>query len=106
MKNYISKGKVITIAAAEILTAGVPVVIGELVGIPVCNATVGEHVAVDLCGVYECDKAAGAIAQGAKLYWDDAANNVTTTASTNKVIGHAWDAALNADTKVTVKLLW
>ena len=106
MKNFISKGKVITITASQVITSGVPVLIGELVGVPSSSAAVGEQVAVKLSGVYECDKAAGAVSQGAKLYWDDVAKNVTTTAAANIQIGHAWASQQAGDPSLLVKLMW
>jgi predicted RecA/RadA family phage recombinase len=45
-------------------------------------------------------KAVGAIAQGAKLYWDNTAKVFTTTASSNPYMGRVRQAALSADTEV------
>lgn len=53
-------------------------------------------------GVYTVTKEAPlVIAGGAKLYWDDTNDRVTTTASTHKVFGYATPAgAASADTTV------
>lgn len=52
-------------------------------------------------GVYEVPKTAGggtAIADGVAVYWDDANNVITATASTHKRIGTTVGASLDADT--------
>ena len=52
-------------------------------------------------GVYEVPKAAGggsAIPDGTTVYWNDAANVITATASTHKRIGETVGASLDADT--------
>lgn len=59
---------------------------------------------VALEGVYTLPKATGAITLGAKLYWDNTAKNVTTTASGNTFCGYAWTAQASGDTTVQVKL--
>ena len=43
-------------------------------------------------GVYQVT-ASGAIGAGVKIYWDDAANKVTATASTHKLFGWSLTAA-------------
>jgi predicted RecA/RadA family phage recombinase len=106
MKNYISKGKQLTITAGGAIVSGSPVQVGELVGVALTNAGSGEPVVLSLSGVFECAKATGAVTQGAKLYWDDTAKNVTTTASSHKQIGHAWAAQQSGDATVLVKLMW
>jgi predicted RecA/RadA family phage recombinase len=45
-------------------------------------------------------KASGAIAQGAKLYWDNSGKVMTTTVGSNPYFGIARKAALSADTEV------
>jgi predicted RecA/RadA family phage recombinase len=45
-------------------------------------------------------KASGTIAQYAKLYWDDSAKVMTTTASSNPYFGICRKAAASADTEV------
>lgn len=58
-------------------------------------------------GVYEVPKAAGgstAIADGVDVYWNDAANVITATASTHKKIGVTVGASLDADTSQRIEL--
>lgn len=53
-------------------------------------------------GVYTLGKDNSDIADGATLYWDDTNSVVTTTASTNKKIGIAMEAAGTGATSVDV----
>ena len=55
-------------------------------------------------GVFDLAKAAGAVTQGQLVYWDNVAKNVTTTATSNKLIGVATQAALSGDANVRVKV--
>lgn len=99
MKNRIAPGFVLdyTIPAATTITAGQIVVVGALIGVAVNGGTTGDVIAVNLTGAYELNKASGAIAIGAKVYWNSGNSNVTTTASGNTFIGNAYKAALSAD---------
>lgn len=106
MKNYIQRGDVLDVTLAADVASGGVVVAGELVGVATTAGVTGDVVSVNLCGVFEVAKATGAISLGAKVYWDAANSNATTTASGNKQIGHAWVAALSGDATVQVKLLW
>ena len=57
-------------------------------------------------GVYRLPKAAGgstAIGDRKKVYWDDANNVITTTASGNKVFGYTVGASVDADTSQLVE---
>ena len=105
MKNFLSSGATITLTSAGAKTSGTPYVAGELVGVAGHSAATNEPVVLHLIGEYQLPKAAAqAWAIGAKLYWDDAAGNCTTTAGALKAIGHASLAALAADTVGTVRL--
>ena len=46
-------------------------------------------------GIYRC-QGFGAIAQGAKVYWDNAAKNVTTVSAGNTLMGYAMTACSGA----------
>jgi len=107
MKNFVDSGKSIVVTSAGAKTAGVPIVVGDLVGIPAATVATNVPVVVMLSGTYELDKATGAAwAQGATLYWDNAAKNCTTAdgAGANKQIGHAAVAAASGDTAGSVRL--
>lgn len=106
MKNYVQPGKTIDVVLAAAITSGAAILVGALVGVATTTGGIGDTVAVSLEGVYNLPKAVGAISQGAILYWDDTAKNVTTNAASgaNTKIGHAFLAALSGDATVDVKL--
>lgn len=79
------------------------ITIGAIVAVTTRAAQVGEVVACDAVGVFQMDKAAGAIEQGAKVYLDSD-NKITTTAESNTYCGVAWEAAANSDTVCLVKI--
>ena len=68
---------------------------------PIASGVMG---AVSVEGVFSLPKASGAITQGAIVYWDASAGNVTTTSSGNKRAGKAAAAAVSGDTTVSVAL--
>lgn len=53
-------------------------------------------------GMFKLPKASGAIGQGAIVYWDATAGNITTTATSNKRAGKAAAAAASGDASVYV----
>lgn len=64
--------------------------------------------AVHVVGVFEMPKATGAVTVGQALYWDAAAENITTAAGSspaNTPAGWAVAAAGSSDATVLVKLL-
>lgn len=107
MKNKIQNGKVLdyTNSTGAKILGGSLVIFGVLIGVAVADIEIGETGAVELHGVFEFTKATGAISQGAKVYWDATAGNVTTTATSNTVFGAAAEAALSADATVKVLLV-
>lgn len=96
MQNAIQDGEVITIAApAGGVTAGDFVQVTALTGVAQTTAAAGEPVAIVRRGVFELAKtSAQEWAVGAKIY-ATAAGVMTTTASTNTLVGVAVEAAAN-----------
>ncbi|MHC2067626.1 capsid cement protein [Bremerella sp. T1] len=92
---------------AAAVAAGEVVVLADTVRIAHRAIAAGEKGALAACGgTYVVPKAAGgstAIADGKKVYWDDANNRVTATASTHKRIGYAVGASLDADTSQVIE---
>lgn len=107
-QNYIESGEVLdyTVPTGATVASGVPVVVGDLIGVALGSGTEGQVVAVKFDGVFELEKATGAMAQGAKLYWDNTAKKVTTTATSNTLIGYAWKAEVSGATTVRVRLVY
>jgi predicted RecA/RadA family phage recombinase len=83
------------------------VVQGDLVGVANRPIAANELGALAVAGVYDFAKATGvgtAIAIGATCYWNDAANQATTTAAGNKLLGKCVRAAADADATVRIRM--
>ena len=106
MRNYVQQGDVMTFTApAGGIASGAGFLVGSLFVIAAFAAEAGQPVEGALVGVYELPKvSAQAWAQGAKVYWDDAAKLVTTTAGGNTLIGSAALAASNPSALGQVRL--
>ena len=107
MKNFIELGKKMPFTAAAAITSGDLVLVGIVVGIAESTyAQADTNCILNLSGVFEVPKEADVIAQGDKLYFNAANKTVTTTSSTNKVVGFAWTAAGSGDATVQVRLAY
>lgn len=105
MKNFVTNGKTIEVVLAADLASGAPLTVGDLVGVAAGAYKNGDTAVLELEGVYDLPKTnPQVIAIGVIVYWDATNSLVTTTASGNKKIGHAWEAAISAATVVRVKL--
>ena len=101
MKNFIQDGKTIEYKVADTaIKSGEVRVIGDLAGVAVTDGAV----VLNVTGVYELAKGAGAITQGQKVYAPADGSGIVATATDNKPVGVAWEAAAAADTTVLVKL--
>lgn len=99
MNNYKQPGDVVNLTAPSGgVTSGLGYQIGQLFVVATVDAAVGETFAGNVTGVCELVKNTGeAWTEGALVYWDDTAKNVTTTATGNLLIGVAVEAAASAD---------
>lgn len=104
MRNFIQKGDNINVAFPYAVNAGGGALIGALFGVAACNQAQGSTGTLVTVGVYDLPKAAGAVAIGAKLYWDDAAKKLTTTAAGNTYVAVALAAAVAGAASVTARL--
>ena len=105
MKNYIPDGDVLTVATPAAVLSGAGVLVGSLFGVACGDAAGGADVEIQTEGVFQMAKATGAAwTVGARLYWDDTAKNLTTTASTNKLVAIAVVAAASGDAVGTARL--
>lgn len=105
MKNFIQDGKTIEYKVADTaIKSGEVRVIGDLAGVAVTDGAVDETVVLNVTGVYELAKGAGAITQGQKVYAAADGSGIVATAEDNKAVGCAWEAADAGDTTVLVKL--
>lgn len=104
MASYVQDDCLIDYTPGSAVAAGDVVVLNDLVTVaprPIAANSLG---AVAIDGVFSMPKATGAIGQGAIVYWDATAGNVTTTASGNKRAGKAAAAAASGDASVMVIL--
>jgi predicted RecA/RadA family phage recombinase len=115
MKNFIQNGKFLTytIPSATTIVPGQVLIINGLKGIAQTGGTAGDKISVALTGVFELPKATGAINQGAIVYWNPTGNPVvgatgsgaiTTTESTNVLMGHCFEGVASGDAFVLVRL--
>ncbi|MET3892789.1 putative RecA/RadA family phage recombinase [Bosea sp. OAE506] len=105
MKNYVRDGdRIPLIAPAGGVVSGTGYLIGALFAVAVHSAAAGVEFTGQTEGVVTLPKATGAITQGALVYWDNAAKNVTTTSAGNTKIGYAAAAQLSGDATVNVRL--
>ena len=109
MKNFVQNGEVLTymVPSSTTIASGDAVLVGDMLGVAQTGGTTGDKITLALEGVFTLPKTANqAYAQGVTLYWDNSAKKITSTASGNKQVGWAWDAAANSDATCTVKLMF
>lgn len=107
MKNFVQDGKTCTFTAPAAVASGAGFLVGSLFAIASADAANGAKVEGVTVGVFTLPKVSGAgtdFTAGTKLYWDNAAKNVTKTAAGNTLIGVALADALAGDTSATVRL--
>jgi predicted RecA/RadA family phage recombinase len=104
MASYSQAGCLIDHTPSAAVAAGAVVLLGDLVTVATHSIAANAAGTVAVDGVWSIAKAAGAVSQGALLYWDATNSVVTTTASTHKRAGKAAAAAASGDASVLVIL--
>lgn len=107
MATFIHDGNSIDYTPGSAVTAGAVVVQGELVGVAKVDIPASTLGALSVTGVFDFPKATGAgtaIAAGANCYWNAGAQQATTTATGNKLIGKSVRAAADADATVRIRM--
>ena len=100
----VAEGNTIPHTPGSALTAGDVVVQSNLVGVADVDIAAGELGALSVSGIYELPKnTSQAFSVGQLLYWNDTANELTTTASGNTLVGKCTEGALAAATRGRVK---
>lgn len=109
--QFIHDGKSIDYTPGADVAAGDVVVQNDLVGVAKLDIAANALGALAVVGVFDFPKAGGAgvtFAAGANVYWDAANTKAVATsgdpAGTNKLIGKAVAAAVDAATTVRVRL--
>ena len=103
--KYWQKGEVLDYKASAAVKNGEVVSLGTRIGVAGEDIAAGETGHLHVVGVFEMEKAAGAVTMGAALYYDATAKNITTTATSNTPAGYAAAPAASGDETVLVKLL-
>ena len=104
-KNFIENGEAIKITAKSTVKSGDLIVLGDLAVVALTDIAKGEVGAASAVGVWELKaQSADVISQGATVYWNDSAKEVTITAGSNTAIGKAWSESPATSTLVAVKL--
>lgn len=101
--KYWQKGETLDYTATKAVKNGDIVSLNTRIGVAGNDIAAGETGAVHVEGVFEMPKAADEIALGAAVYWDEAAQEITTVE--NIPAGYAVAAADASATVVLVKLL-
>ena len=109
MQNSVREGRCIYYTPTSDVLGGGIVVFPGMIAIASTDIPAGETGACEVHGVYELPKAAGAIAQGARVFINEPVDNgVTTHAATTTAgpiyAGIAWESAADADAIVEVKI--
>ena len=104
--TYYQRGETLDYTATKKLEAGDVVSLGSRIGVAAANIGAGEQGAVHVVGVFAMTKAnTEDIKLGAAVYYDAAAEAITTTADGNTPAGYAAADAATTATSVLVKLL-
>lgn len=105
MKTYVQKGNTITCISAALAVSGMVTMVGTLPVVPVTSAAIGDEFEADTVGVFEFPKTlANTTTIGAKAYLKADGTEVTTTATSNTLIGVFTNITTSSDTTAHVRL--
>ena len=104
MRNFVQDGDTITLFAPYAVASGGGLQVGSIFAVAKTAAALNAAVETKVAGVVDLAKAAGAVTQGQKIYWDNAAKVVTTVVGSNILIGAATQAAAGGDVAARVRL--
>ncbi|MDA3970267.1 MAG: DUF2190 family protein [Desulfobulbaceae bacterium] len=105
--NHIQPGESMswTNATGADVLSGAPILVGNRLCVALGDIADTESGMLATCEVFELPKvAATVIAQGADVYWDDTAKNVTNVATANTLAGCCFVGAASADATIQIKL--
>lgn len=105
MRNFLAEGRTISlIAPAGGVTAGVPVIVGDVFAIPLATASAGASFVGYVEGVYTIAKATGfTAAAGDSAYWNATSLNLTNDTA-DELIGVYYVAAGSSDATASIRL--
>ena len=102
--RYVQKGESIDYRPSAAVAAGDVVALGTLIGIARLDIAADTLGSLAVVGVFDVEKAAGAIAAGTAVYWDAANHAVTMVAAGIPYLGKAVLTAESADELARVLL--
>jgi predicted RecA/RadA family phage recombinase len=98
-RNYVQPGETLTLPAPRNVASGDGMLVGSIFAVALAAASAGQPVEGRRIEVFDLTKATGqAWTPGQKVYWDNTAFNVTSSASGNTLIGAATQAQAAGDT--------
>lgn len=104
-KLYVMSGDVLDHTPSSAVSSGQVLVLGKRVGVALGDIAANATGAVRVRGVFVlAKKSTDDMAQGALLYWDAVAGNLTTTTTSNTLAGFAATAAGSGATTVEISL--
>jgi predicted RecA/RadA family phage recombinase len=104
-RNFIGEGEAVDLIAPYDVTAGSGALVGALFGVALNTYKLNDQGVFGTCGIWELKKtSAQAWTAGQKVYWDNTAKEVTSTAGANVLIGVAVAAAVNPSATGRVRL--
>ena len=105
MKNYVQVGNTLTLIALVAVVSGMIYKVGDLIVVANQSVASGEEFEGDRVGVFTLPKtAANTPAQGAKAYLNAAGTEITTTATSNTLVGVFTEAYANGTTEAKILL--
>ncbi len=104
MKNFLGHSSDQMLTAPVALASGAGALIGAIFGVAKMNVAQGARGPFCLTGKFDLPKDGNAIAEGARVYWDNTNKVVTATSAGNTLIGVCTLAALAATTTAHVRL--
>jgi predicted RecA/RadA family phage recombinase len=102
--KFVYDGKAIDYTPTEDTPAGSVVVVGDIIGVTKLDIAARTLGVLHLVGVYDIEKASGAIDVGTTMYWDTTAQHTTPTATNNTYLGVAVEDAAASDSTVRVRI--
>ena len=105
--TFVQEGSAVDYTPNADVAAGDVIVLNDLVGVTKRNIPANTQGALHVAGVFDFPKATGAttaIAAGKTVYWNATPQQVTTTATGNKLLGKSVAAAGDNDAEVRVRM--
>ena len=105
--TFVQEGSAVDYTPNADVAAGDVIVLNDLVGVTKRKIPANTQGALHVAGVFDFPKATGAstaIAAGKTVYWNATAQQVTITATGNKLLGKSVAAAGDNDAEVRVRM--